>query len=66
MVRKLREDHRSQAALQGQLCLLPYTHHGRRKKHDPTLPNLNQFQEPRRTEELRRQVIQASDRIYET
>ena len=44
LVRKLGENHRTQAALQSQLRLLPHTYHGRGKEHDLAISDLDRFQ----------------------
>lgn len=49
LVRELRENLRPQAALQGQLRLLPHPHHGRRPQHDPLVPHPHRFQNARGT-----------------
>ena len=61
MVRKLREDYRAQVAMQSQLRILPYTYHGRGKKYDLTVPNIDRLRESRGQEELRHQ---ASNSLY--
>lgn len=47
------KDNHTQIAVQSQLCLLPYTYHGRRKKYDLAVPNPDQLQVSWRQEEFR-------------
>lgn len=42
--------------MQSQLCLLPYTYHGRGKEHDLAVPDPDQLQVSRGQEEFRTQV----------